>query len=150
MVNGQYAKIEEELARHGVHYSTTVGDSMAPMLRQRRNTVVLRTPKGRAKRYDVILFLRPDGRYVLHRVIRVTEDGYITRGDNRRQNDAPVPEEQLLAVMDGYYKKKKYISPTSLRYRIYVALWGRPNFLRYLYHSARDLARRILGKRPKG
>ena len=150
MVKFQYAKIEEELAAHGVHYSTTVGDSMAPMLCHHRNTVVLRTPKGRAKLYDVILFHRPDGRYVLHRVIRVTEEGYITRGDNRRKNDAPVPEEQLLAVLDGYYKKKKLISSTSRRYRLYVALWGRPNLIRLSYQVLRDVVRRLVGKRPKG
>lgn len=142
--------LEAALKENGVLYYTTVGDSMAPLLRTHRNTVVLRTPTEEVKRGDVILFHRPGGAYVLHRVIRVTNEGYETRGDNRRHSDRFVPKDCLLAVMDGYYKKKRFISPTRFSYRLYVRVWGMPNPLRRLCLFTRDALRRLVGKPSKG
>ena len=146
----QYIQFETVLQDCGVLYFTTVGDSMAPLLKTRRNTVVLRTPKKEVKRGDVILFHRPEGAYVLHRVIRITDEGYETRGDNRRHSDLFVPKDCLLAVMDGYYKKKKFISPTRFSYRLYVRVWGMPNPLKTLCLFIRDTLLRLVGKPMKG
>lgn len=150
MVTEVHTTPAEELALHGTLCTTTSGDSMAPLFRTHRSMVSLHTPQGRAKRRDVILFHRPDGRYVMHRVVRVTEDGYITRGDNRRRNDAPVPEEQLLAVMDGYRRGKRFITTDRLGYRLYVFFWGMPNPLKFLLFNLRDFLRLLVGRQPKG
>ncbi|KAB5607395.1 S24/S26 family peptidase [Bifidobacterium jacchi] len=72
------SSIEQTLASEGVLVSTTSGRSMLPMLRNRRDTIVIRPaesarPGGLLRRFDVALYRRPDGAYVLHRVIRVVQ-----------------------------------------------------------------------------
>ena len=61
--------IEEILKRDGVYVSTTSGISMSPMLRDRRDTIVVTPVAGGLKKYDVALYKRGDS-YVLHRVIK--------------------------------------------------------------------------------
>ena len=77
--------IEDVLAQDGVWVSTTVGISMWPMLRNRRDTIVVRPCKSQLQKYDVALYRRGDA-YVLHRVIGVKESNYRILGDNCRDN----------------------------------------------------------------
>ena len=68
--------IEQELALRGHGLFQTVGDSMEPLLHNRKSTVVIEIPKNMLKKYDVALYRRPGGEYVLHRVIKVVENAY--------------------------------------------------------------------------
>ena len=54
--------LEEELRSGKTCVSTTVGDSMEPMLRNRRDTIIIEPVHGRLKRYDLPLYRRPDGK----------------------------------------------------------------------------------------
>ena len=65
--------IVEGLKKTGYHASTTVGYSMYPLLRDRRDNIVVRPCNGRLKKYDVPLYKRGD-EYVLHRIIKVLPD----------------------------------------------------------------------------
>ena len=114
--------IEESLRENGRHWQTTVGDSMQPMLKDRKNIVEIVPVTGRLKRYDLPLYRRPDGKYVLHRILKVRGEGYVTCGDNRYCRET-VPREWVVGVMSGYYKNEKFISAKSLKYRIYVHIW---------------------------
>ena len=137
--------IEEELAEQGVYYGTTSGDSMEPLLHDRRQTIVLKplADGERAARGDVILVKREDGHYVLHRVVRVLSGGgYLTRGDNRFHSDPPVPEAQVLARLEGYYRGTDYVPVTSARYRAYQLFWVK-NPCRFVYLAARGAVRRV-------
>lgn len=73
--------IQEILEEKGIFISTTVGVSMFPMLRNRRDTIVIEPVKGRLRKYDVPLYKRGD-KYVLHRIVKVTTAGYVICGDN--------------------------------------------------------------------
>ncbi len=148
-VNKTFSTIEEQLSLHGEHYATTWGDSMKPLFRTRGCTVKLIPYRGDAKRDDVVLWREPTGKYLLHRVVRVTEKGLVTRGDNRRLDDPEIPHDWVIAVLAGYYRKEKFVPLTSRRYRAYVRLWGRPNFIRAVWQRTRDLARRCVGRQPK-
>ena len=48
--------IEEGLKKNGYHASTTSGYSMYPLLRDRRDNIVVRPCSGRLKKYDVPLY----------------------------------------------------------------------------------------------
>lgn len=119
--------IEAQLDEHGVYYATTVGDSMAPLFHTHQKVVFLRKKTGRLRRLDVPLVRRDDGGYVLHRIVRVLPDGYVTRGDNRLHCDPPVREDQVLARMEGYYTGSVYTPVTAPRYRAYVCFWAGRN-----------------------
>ena len=73
--------IEEVLLSRGKYIGPTVGVSMLPMLKNRRDTIVVEAKKERLQRLDVALYRRGDA-YVLHRVLQPIEGGYIIRGDN--------------------------------------------------------------------
>ena len=47
--------LEEELRSGKACVSTTVGDSMEPMLRNRKDTIIIEPVHGRLKRYDLPL-----------------------------------------------------------------------------------------------
>lgn len=115
--------LEQELKEGRMCVSTTSGDSMYPMLRNRRDAVVIEPVNGQLKRYDLPLYRRPDGQYVLHRILCVKKKGYVICGDNRWSREYPVPHEWILGIVTGFYRDHSYISVKDPGYRFYVHLW---------------------------
>lgn len=137
-------RVEEILNTEGVYSSTTVGCSMYPMLRHRRDMIVILPKTGRLRKYDVPLYRR-NGKLILHRIIKVLPQGYVTLGDNLTQTEI-VPEEQVIGVLTEFFREGKHHRVTDLSYRIYAHLvvWAAP--LRRLW---RGLARIIRPKRGR-
>ncbi len=117
--------IEQELEQHGRCLFQTVGDSMEPLLHNRKSTVVIEKSRGTLRKYDVALYRRPTGEYVLHRVVQVKKDGYLICGDNRIYKE-PVPGEWILGVMTGFYpdESSRFIACIASEYRIYLKKWN--------------------------
>ena len=135
---------EEYLAEEGKLVYKTRGVSMEPMLRQDRDLVVIKVPDGRLKRYDVAFYRRREA-YVLHRVIRVTEDGYRIRGDNT-YNIEIVPENDIIGVLTGFCRKGKEYTTDNRAYRRYVRFWCAIYPIRALWVRCRRLGGKILRK----
>ena len=114
----QAYKIEEIIKEKGVYVGTTAGYSMYPMLKDRRDTIVVRPKTERLKRLDVALYVS-EGRYVLHRVLDTVEDGYIIRGDNCYA-DEYVKEEDVFGVLTEFYRKNKHYLCTDKKYLRYA------------------------------
>ncbi len=139
--------IEEQLQKEGYYVSTTVGVSMKPMLRNRHDRVILRpvAPDERLKKYDLPLYRRPDGKYILHRIIDVAEDHYIIRGDNTYQKER-VPFSWVIGVVTEFYRGERHIQADDKSYRRYAAVWQGAYPLRLPFHKARMLASRVKHK----
>lgn len=145
--------IEEQLASEGFYVSTTVGWSMFPMLRNRRDRVVIHpVGAGRLKKYDLPLYRRPDGKYILHRIIGVRDGYYIIRGDNTYRKER-VPDEWILGYVTEFYRNGKHKTAQGKGYRFYARFW---NFLfpvRFVaFHLIRFAARvkhKLFGSRKK-
>jgi hypothetical protein len=121
MSNSTY---EEQLRTHGTLVYTNVGSSMLPLLRQNRDLLIVgRRPEGRCKKYDVVLYKRPSGQYVLHRILKVRKNDYVICGDNRRVREFGVPDEWIFGVLTGVVRDGKQISIHDFKYRCYVHLW---------------------------
>ena len=118
MSEGQKLTIEEVLATEGKYVGPTVGVSMLPMLKNRRDTIVVRPKTERLKPLDVALYRRGEA-YVLHRVLSVTETGYIIRGDNC-YSDEVVPEEAVFGVLTEFFRKNKHYYCTDEKYLNYA------------------------------
>ena len=110
--------IEKVLIEKGAYIGPTVGTSMLPMLKTRRDTIVVKAKTERLKPLDVALYKRGDA-YILHRVLRVTDSGYIIRGDNC-YFDEIVPEETVIGVLTEFFRKKKHYYCTDKRYLKYA------------------------------
>ena len=115
---------EEELEKNGRLIYTNVGDSMMPLLRQRRDLVIIeKRPEGRCRKYDVVLYRRPNGKHVLHRILKVRKNDYVICGDNRRVREFGVPDEWIIGVLTGVVRDGRQINVTDRRYRLYAHLW---------------------------
>ena len=140
---------EELLARDGKLVYKTRGKSMEPMLRQDRDLVILESPGGRLRRYDVALYQRGKD-YVLHRVIQVGGNDYLFRGDNTYAEEIVHPE-AVIGVLTGFVRKGKQISVTDRKYRLYVKCWCAAYPLRLLaVHTVcgmKQTVKRILNRR---
>lgn len=116
--------ILEKLESGGSVTFTPNGTSMLPMLRDGMDVVVLKKPTGRLRLYDVPLYRRSNGIYVLHRVIDFGNDGsYVMCGDNQFKREKGITDAQILAVMVAFQRKGKAYSANSIRYRVYISLW---------------------------
>ena len=133
-------RIEDVLARDGVYVSTTVGRSMWPMLRNRRDTIVITPPAGRLSRFDVPLYRRGDD-YVLHRVVGLRPGGYRIIGDNCLAYE-DVDEGRVIGVLTAFYRGDKPVDMQGVPYRAYVRAWRAIYPLRALLMRARALAAR--------
>ncbi len=146
--------IEQQLREQGVYVSTTVGWSMWPMLRSRRDRVILRAvgAEETLRRGDLPLYRRPDGKYVLHRILKVRSDRYIIRGDNTYVREV-VPKEWVIGVVTEFYRGDRQVSATSRGYRVYAAIWQGIYPVRRVWVAVKHLAarvkRRIFGSRKK-
>lgn len=78
---------------------------------------------GPLKRYDLPLYRRPRGQYVLHRILHRKKSGYVICGDNRWCKEYPVPESWILGVVTEFCRGEKHYDVTDWKYRLYVHLW---------------------------
>ena len=95
------------------------GTSMLPMLRPGKDTVLLKKAPAMLKKNDLPLYKRADGHFVLHRIVSVQNGKYVMCGDNQWRLEYNILPEQILAVTQGFFRGKKYISCSNFFYRIY-------------------------------
>ena len=110
--------IETALQTLGEYVSPTVGVSMLPMLKEGRDTVVIKPKTERLKPLDVALYKRGN-EFVLHRVLETTANGYVIRGDNCYENEI-VEEDRVIGVLSAFYRKDEQIPVTDKKYLRYA------------------------------
>lgn len=123
----------------------TAGTSMRPMLRDHKDMVVIKRKNGRLKKNDVPLYSRTGSKkFILHRILKVTPEGYIIRGDNLYKKEYDIKDENIVGVLKAFYRDGKYIDCEKSRgYKIYVFLNRASYPLRYFWGV---LIRPTLGK----
>ena len=112
-----------ELNRNGKIIYTNVGDSMMPLIKQGRDVLIIEKTYGRLKKYDIPLYQRDSGQYVLHRILKVREKDYVICGDNRWQKETGITDRHIIGVLTGIIRNGKEISVQDGKYQIYVHLW---------------------------
>lgn len=140
---------EAELDKHGRLVYTNVGDSMMPLLRQNRDLLVVAQRSAPYRKYDAVLYRRPNGQYVLHRIVAVRRDGYVLCGDNRWRREYGVQDDWILGVLTAVVRDGKEFSVRSGLYRLGVRLWTDLFWARSLILRLRDRLRREMRKRKK-
>ena len=96
---------------------------MRPLIRQGRDLLVIKKPTGRLKKYDVPLYRRDSGQYVLHRILRVRENDYVICGDNRWHIETGITDQNIIGVLTAIIRDGKKLPVTDWRYRLYAHLW---------------------------
>ncbi len=114
---------EKLLNEQGSIVYTNIGFSMMPLLRQRKDVIEIRKKApGRCKKYDVVLYKR-NGKYILHRILKVLPEGYIIAGDHNTFLETDVTDDMILGVMTRVIRNGKSITPDNILYKMYVHLW---------------------------
>ena len=134
--------VELELEKSGIYASITRGTSMRPLLKTGRDVVLLKKCTIEPKRFDVVLYRTPEGKYLLHRIIKVREAEFIIRGDNTFTKEH-VAKDRILAMLTDYNRKGKRRSTSNLGFRIYSRVWNLIYPVRYVIHKALSLARKV-------
>lgn len=117
------SNFENIINKYGKLIYTNVGNSMMPLLRERKDLLIIEKPKGRLKKYAVPLYKRSSEQYVLHRILKVRKEDYVICGDNRWQKEYGITDQQIIGVLTGIVRDGKVITINSWRYRLYVHLW---------------------------
>ncbi len=113
--------LEELSAGRSVRFSPS-GNSMLPMLREGIDSVVLSPLPDKLKKYDLPLYKRTSGQYVLHRVIN-TGETYTCIGDNQFYKETGLYHNQMIALVTAFSRNGRDISTNNFGYRIYCRLW---------------------------
>lgn len=129
--------IIDELTSHGRSVRLTVsGNSMYPLFRHRRDSVVLSPVTAPLKKGDIPFYRRSDGRYVLHRIIGMRGDEFVMCGDNQLEKEFGIYKDNIKAVVTGFYRDNKYYPLSTPWYRIYSLIWTNALPLRPLTAAA--------------
>lgn len=124
-----FDKIEDAVQR-GNFVIHPHGVSMWPMIRNGTDSVVINPVDGRLKKYDIPLYIDNRGRYVVHRIIKVTEKGYVICGDGLYEIEYDITDKNIIGVVTGFFRKEKYISCDNKKYVRYVHFWVDNFYLR--------------------
>lgn len=126
--------LKETLANgHSVHFSPS-GVSMLPMLRGGIDSVVLSPLTRRLKKYDLPLFQRDNGQYVLHRVISVGHT-FTCIGDNQFIKETGLRDDQFIGIVTSFCRNGRTIAVTNPVYRTYCRIWHYTRFFRRIWRK---------------
>ena len=119
------------------------GISMLPMLRQGKDSVVLSPLPERLKKYDLPLYRRDNGQYVLHRIIEA-DNTYTCIGDNQFVSECGLRHEQMIALVTEFYRGDKKHSIEEWQYKLYCRFWHFSRPVRRFWRRGMGFVRRCL------
>lgn len=114
--------IQEKLSEGGTVRFSPMGVSMLPMLRQGVDAVILSPLPEKLRLFDIPLYQRDDGKYILHRVIK-TGEVYTCIGDNQYTYEHGVRRNQMIGVVSSFIRDEKEIAVTNPLYQTYCWIW---------------------------
>lgn len=104
---------------------TVTGTSMMPLLKNRVDSVVLTKIKAPLKKGDIILYKRKNGKYILHRILKILDGEYFLIGDNQTDIEKGIFEENIIAVVISFNRKGKSHRVNERLYKLYHFIWLR-------------------------
>lgn len=119
------------------------GISMLPMLRQGIDSVILSPVPEKLHKYDLPLYQRENGKYILHRIVKA-EDTYTCIGDNQFELEYGLHHDQMIALVTAFTRGEREIPVTDPGYRIYCRFWHHTRGLRRFCRRAKGWLRRHL------
>lgn len=113
---------QEQLQKNNQIAIIPKGNSMWPTLKNQGQSVIIGAKTERLKEFDVALYARGQHDFVLHRVVKVLPDGYLTCGDSQFFLEK-VSEDQIFGVMLGFYRGKKYVDCKDIKHINKIKKW---------------------------
>ena len=92
------------------------------MLRQGKDQIELSPLPERLKKYDLPVYRYPSGKYVMHRVVKITDEYYICNGDNLLEMEQ-IPREWMIGLVSAFTRNGRRIEVSNFGYRLYCRFW---------------------------
>lgn len=109
----------------GVRF-TAMTRSMEPLVRKGIDKIELTYSNGRDLDVGDIVLLEPaEGVFVLRRVYKKTDLGYVTKGDAYKRTDGLVFPEHVVGVVSKIYRSGETLHAEKIRQRFKIPLWRR-------------------------
>lgn len=113
--------IEEAFDNNKTFTIPITGTSMLPLLVQGRDTVTIKKIESPLSVGDLPLYRRKDGAFVLHRIIKVNNDGtYVLCGDNQFIKETGITDNEMIGVVTDITRDGKNFPVTNKKYQSYV------------------------------
>ena len=141
------------LAKDGIDLEIRIqlyGNSMVPLIRRKKDYVVIHAFNRPLKRGDIVLFHRGDNSYVVHRVWKIHDSQIQTMGDNCYSPDIPILQEEVLGLITQVHRGNCVLYTDTKIGRCLGILWltlmplrrRLRKLLRPLKQSLRNIVRR--------
>lgn len=104
---------------------TVSGNSMWPLIRHNRDSVLLSALERPARVGDIVLLKvpAPQDRYILHRIVRIQGSRCVTLGDGCLSTDPLVPLSCIIGRVEKVYRGKRTLSCDAMPVRFLTRLW---------------------------
>ena len=98
----------------------TKGNSMKPLFRDGKDKAIILPITTPIKQNDVLLYRNADSQdTILHRVVKTKNGKLILRGDNLYYNENDIRQENIVGVLNAFYRNGKYYECNFLFERAY-------------------------------
>ena len=135
--------IREQLSAGQPVSFTPTGNSMLPMLRHGVDSVTLSPVPEKLHKYDLPLYRRENGQYIMHRIVAVS-DTYTCMGDNQFVLEQGLAHGQMIGLVTAFTRNGKAYSVQHKGYQLYCRLWYHSRHFRYLFRRGVAYIRRHL------
>ena len=117
--------LEGIVAKGGSMSFIPAGKSMLPTIRDKKDLVTI-SPANDIKKYDIVLYRRKNGKYVLHRVVKIlNNNSYMMCGDSQFLLEYPVERQYIIGKVSKIKRGKRETDCENLKFfeNLYVHLW---------------------------
>lgn len=119
-----FSAIEELLAEGRQAAFTVTGMSMWPFLCHGRDQVIVEACRSdMLRKGDIILLQTPLQTYLLHRITKITADGFVTTGDGNCFRDGEFPFSCFRAKVTCLIRKGKRVRCSGWKWNALSRLW---------------------------
>ena len=120
----EYVAALREIVEQGGEAGMTIwGSSMAPFLIHGRDRIFFSAPDRSLRRGDMVFYCRDSGQFVMHRIYRVTKDGYDMVGDGQTDIERGIRREQIFARVTRVKRKGKEMTERDFWWRFFASAW---------------------------
>lgn len=118
-LNEAWPIISEVIESDGEFRLYPRGTSMMPLIREGIDSVLLVKARDVSKN-DMVFYKRENGQFVLHRAVKIKKNSYVMCGDNQFKLEKGIRQENVLAVVKGFYRDELYVDENNEEYRKYL------------------------------
>lgn len=123
--NKSYKVDLEQLLREGnIIRIKPQGYSMYPLFIPGRDEALIQQAESETcHKNDIVLYRRDQGILVLHRICKITPQGFYMIGDNQYEVEGPLHPDQIIGKLIAINRNSKEFSVKNPFYKLYSSLW---------------------------